>query len=58
MQIDIENKVKEVVTSKEQDKGKDVVPPSEVTFVQSPATDDDMAEEPPQWQAPQLRPLP
>ena len=30
MQIDIENKVKEVVTSKEQDKGKDVVPPSEV----------------------------
>ena len=34
MQIDMENKGKEVVPSKEQDKGKDEVPPSEVTPVQ------------------------
>ncbi|KAE8776073.1 hypothetical protein D1007_51354 [Hordeum vulgare] len=52
MRIDTENKGKEAVTSKEQDEGKDVVPPSEVasvqmTHVQSLATDNDMPEEPP-----------
>ena len=41
------NKGKEVVPSKEQDKGKDEVPPSEVTPIQSPTTDDDVPEEPP-----------
>ncbi|XBI22399.1 hypothetical protein VPH35_063423 [Triticum aestivum] len=45
--IDTENKRKEVVASKEHEKGKDVVPPSEVTPVQSPTTDDDVLEEPP-----------
>ena len=52
MQIDTENKEKEVVPSKEQDKGKDEVPPSEVTPVQvtpvqSPGMDDDVPEVPP-----------
>ena len=52
MQIDTENKGKEVVSSREQDKGKDEVPPSEVTPVQvtpvqSPDTDDDVPEVPP-----------
>ncbi|KAE8796863.1 cohesin subunit sa-1 [Hordeum vulgare] len=34
-------------TTKEQDKGKDVVPPSQVTPVQSPRMEDDQLEEPP-----------
>ncbi|XP_040254149.1 uncharacterized protein [Aegilops tauschii subsp. strangulata] len=49
--IDTDNKGKEVVPSKEQDKGKDEVPPSEVTPVQvtpvqSPGMDDDVPEVP------------
>lgn len=47
MQIDTESKGKEVVLPKEQDKGKDVVPPSEVTPVQSPGTNDVQPKEPP-----------
>ncbi|KAE8805423.1 Pentatricopeptide repeat-containing protein [Hordeum vulgare] len=46
MQIDTENKEKEEVPSKERDKGKGVVPLSEVTHVKSLAMDDDVQEEP------------
>uniref|UniRef100_A0A8I6YCI6 Uncharacterized protein n=1 Tax=Hordeum vulgare subsp. vulgare TaxID=112509 RepID=A0A8I6YCI6_HORVV len=47
MAIDTESKGKKVVPSKEQDKGKDVVPPSEVTPVQTSSRDDDRPKEPP-----------
>ncbi|KAE8804451.1 u-box domain-containing protein 4 [Hordeum vulgare] len=45
--IDTENKGKEVVPPLEHDKGKDMVPSSQVMLVQVPLVDNDMLEEPP-----------